>query len=212
MQHNVLNPVLRIAIILLFLAILSALLQHLPMLSDLRLAQTGLSAAHLAKSIVQVVMVAALWTFARDFAPVLKNTTPNFPQSVALLNYVTFLVSVIITYNAALPLAIYLFSDVIWLFKLCFGLLALAPIVLICILFSRHLDEIVAFLSKLASCQSSVPEDHCQPSTDPEGISCRQNGNGIIVQPTNARSESANLSKECGHQDNVSNKANTGGI
>lgn len=212
MQHNVLNPVLRIAIILMFLAILSALLPHLPMLSDLRLAQTGLSAAHLAQSIVQVIMVAALWTFARTFAPVLKNTMPNFPQSAALLNYVTFFVSVIIAYNAALPLVIHLISDDAWLFRLCFGLLALAPIVLISIMFSRHLDDIVTFLSKCASCQPAVPEAHCQPLTDPLGISSKQSGKGILVQPTNSLSASTNLSEDCDHQGSAPNKANTGGI
>ncbi len=115
MQSKAYTPIIRVVVIMIFLAILSSILQKLPMLRDLYIPEIAISAAGLAKAITSLIMVIVLWNFVREFSPALQEMLPKFPESVTFLRYVVFLISVVVMYGALLSVIGGLIYEYMWI-------------------------------------------------------------------------------------------------
>ena len=209
MQPKVYTPIVRVIIILVFLAILSAVLQKLPMLQDLYFSDVGITAAGLSKSLVSLIMVVMLWNFTREISPALQEVFPKFPESTTFLRYVVFLVSVVIIYGALLSIIRNLIYEYIWIYELSFVLLGLFPVILGGMLLYRSTDRIVGSVSNQASKMMEIPCPHCSAPNSPNGKFCQKCGKELTMRPapvtvkkcTNCNSEnspSADFCSKCG--------------
>jgi ribosomal protein L40E len=184
MQSKAYTPIVRVVVIMIFLAILSSILQRLPMLRDLIIPEIGTSAAGLAKSTTSLIMIVVLWNFVREFSPALQEMLPKFPESTTFLKYIVFLISVVVMYGAILSVIGGLIYEYMWIYQLSFVLLALFPIVLGGMLLYRSIDKIVGSVSDQASKMMEVPCPHCGTSNPQSGKFCQKCGKELIVRQT----------------------------
>jgi len=77
-KHAIQNvvPIIRLVVILIFLGIVSFIVQRLPMLTDLNIPDLNMSAASLGKSIISLIMIGVIWNFGQEFAPELQRHFP----------------------------------------------------------------------------------------------------------------------------------------
>jgi ribosomal protein L40E len=183
MQPKVSTPIVRVIIILVFLAVLSAVMQKLPMLQDLYFADLGITAAGLSKSLILLIMVAMLWNFAREFSPALQEIFPKFPESTTFLRYVVFLISVVMIYGALKPIIRNLIYEYLWVYELSFVLLGLFPVILGGMLLYRSTDRIVGSVSNKASRMMEIPCPHCSAPNSPNGKFCQKCGKELVRRP-----------------------------
>jgi ribosomal protein L40E len=183
MQSKAYTPIVRVVVIMIFLAILSSILQRLPMLRDLIIPEIGISAAGLAKAITSFIMVVVLWNFVREFSPALQEILPKFPESATFLRYVVFLISVVVIYGALLSVIGGLIYEYMWIYQLSFVLLALFPIVLGGMLLYRSIDKIVGTVSDQASKMTEIPCPHCGTSNPQNGKFCQKCGKELVMRP-----------------------------
>lgn len=201
MQSKAYTPIVRLVVIMIFLAILSSILQKLPMLRDLYVPEIGISAAGLAKAITSLIMVIVLWNFVREFSPALQEMLPKFPESVTLLRHVVFLISVVVMYGALLSVVGGLIYEYMWIYQLSFVLLALFPVALGGMLIYRSIDKIVGSVSEQASKLTEIPCPHCGTSNPQSGKFCQKCGKELIVRPAPVTSKRCT---SCGTENSMS--------
>jgi ribosomal protein L40E len=201
MQSKIYTPIVRAVVIMIFLAILSSILQRLPMLQDLIVPEIGVTAARLAKSIISLIMIVVLWNFVREFSPALQEILPKMPESTIFLRHVVFLISVVVIYGALLSVIRGLIYEYIWIYQLSFVLLALFPIVLGGMLLYGSIDKIVGSVSEKATKMMEMPCPHCGTSNPQSGKFCQKCGKELIVQSTPVSSKKC---ANCGTENNTS--------
>jgi len=182
MQSKMLIPIIRLVVILIFLGIVSLVVQRLPMLTDLNIPDLNMSAASLGKLIISLIMIGVIWNFGQEFAPELQKALPSWPESASLLKYLVFLVAVLIAYGALLPLASRLLIGEIWIYQVLFVLLALFPVVLGGLTLYKSVDKVTNLLGHQASKMIDITCPNCGTLNPPSGKFCQKCGKELASQ------------------------------
>jgi ribosomal protein L40E len=182
MQSKVTSPIIRVVFVLLFLAVLSAIVQGLPMLQDMTIPGIYMSASQLANTIFSFVIIGVLWNFVGEFSPVLRSMMPRFEGGAdTLLKHVALLISVIIAYGA-LQFIRYFMGSFDWLYQLVFLLMAAYPIVNGGLMLYRNVDKIADIFSTQAKTMMEITCPHCGAKNPPDGKFCLKCGKDMVIK------------------------------
>jgi len=182
MQSKILVPIIRLVVIVIFLGIVSFVVQRLPMLTDLTIPDLGMSASSLAKSIISLIMIIVIWGFGQEFAPQLQKALPGWPESASLIKYLVFLIAVLIAYGALLPLASRLLLGDIWIYQVLFVLLALFPVILGGLTLYKSVDKVTNLLGREASKMIDITCSNCGTLNPPTGKFCQKCGQELVLE------------------------------
>lgn len=192
MQSKALIPVIRLIVILLFLGLVSFVIQRLPMLTDLHIPDLNMSAALLGKSIISLITIGVIWNFGQEFSPELQRLFPSWPESASLLKHMVFLIAVLIAYGALLPLAARLLRSEIWIYQILFVLLALFPVVLGGLTLYKSVDNITKLVGHQASKMIDVTCANCGSLNSTNAKFCLKCGKELVAEVKEP------ASKKCG--------------
>jgi uncharacterized paraquat-inducible protein A len=205
-------PVITAGIALLLVWTVGAILKGLPMLKDLMIGGTSLSASAIVGMVVTLLMAVILVNFAQEMGRELRKALPHFPQSGAIVASLVYVIAVVIVYNALSPLGELLFEEHFWVYQVGFLALVLVPVWiggttlyrngdklvdLVTVGVDRAAKEVTAVGAQNASC----PE--CRTLNVPEAKSCVGCGSELVFGEE--RSESITC-PSCGIENDVQSK------
>lgn len=191
MQTKVLTPIVRAVVILIFLSILSAIIQRLSMFQGLYIQEMGISVLVLAKSIFSFITAVILWNFVREFSPVLRELMPNYKEGDTLLKYLVLLITIVIIYGALLQLLENLIYEYLWLYQISFILLAMYPIIMGGLLLYTSVDKIIGTVDSQTKRIEEIQCSKCGTSNPQNSTYCQKCGNEL--SPKNKEP----LNKQC---------------
>lgn len=192
-------PIVKTLFLLFILWGLGAMLKILPMFKELTLSKVSFTVTDLVNMVIALLMVIVLINFAREIGTQLKRSIKQFPESGTLVTSLVYIIAVVISYDALIPLGMYLFEDKYWVYQVGFLILLLIPLVFAGTIFYRNADNMIELVSgKMRKTISKTNEVECQKCGTlnmPEAKFCVSCGSEIIVPQTGL----ANMvCQECG--------------
>ena len=141
------KPLIKVGVLLIALYILNAILKRLPMLEELSLPNIPFSGPQMLWMVISVLIIGILVNFIREFGRQLKTAVPQFPESSIVSASLVYIISIVITYDAFIPLGRILDED-IWVYQIGFLALSIVPMYIGGLTLYRNFDKIIDLFAK----------------------------------------------------------------
>lgn len=177
-------PAVRTVVSLFGLWVVSAILRRLPMIRDLGIAKTPLSASSIIGMIASLLTAVILVDFAREFGRQLKQALPHVPESGGVVASIVYAIAVVIAYNAFIPLGEFLLEEDFWIYQVGFLVLVLVPVGIGGFTLYGNIDKFVDLLTTgaggIGAEGNRVDCPECGASNDREAKFCVECGAELI--------------------------------
>lgn len=171
------RPAIRLIIALIILGVIAYVIGVLPMLSELRVPHTPISAANIINAVIYVVMIVIILNFGREITPTVREYLPKFPEAATALMLILVLVVISIAYSAFKWVS-YFFRDFSWIYALLFLLIAIIPLYRLGMLLYTNIDKLTDLLTgKIAEVSGELRRcPNCEEMNPSDSKFCKKCG------------------------------------
>lgn len=191
---EVYRPAIRLIIALVVLGVIAYILGALPMLNELRVPNTPISAANIGSTVIYVVMISIILNFGREIKPTIQEYLPKFPEAATAVSLILVLVAISLAYSA-FGWVSYFFGEFHWLYALVFLLIAIIPLYRLGMLLYKNIDKLTDLITgKVAEATGELSAcPNCGEMNPSDSAFCKKCG--ATLTPTAA--EAGPKTKTC---------------
>jgi len=180
-KTGIIQPMIRVIIALISLAVINFIILSLPGLKNLNIPGNPLpwSIPTIISAVISTLMIITVLRFGFDFGPTLRKAYPKFPELQTVAIHATILISITIAYGAYQSILLPYFYPNDWIYHLLFLGMALIPTYVIASTLLRHTDKWTGYIywNVKKGGGSIVQCTRCGEMNDSINIYCRACGN-----------------------------------
>ena len=186
-SYIVYQPLVRLLVGLIILAIVNWILTSLPMIAELQIPWLPIPINAIISLVIGIIMISLLFTFRKDFVPRLENAMPSFREIADIVQAATNIAIIVVAYlmfdDAILPFM----KQYAWVYPLVFLAIVIWPLVALIIALYRSSDKIADQTTfRIAEIRGEVIKcPHCQALIPSNARYCTRCSTKLALVVTN---------------------------